>query len=693
MTPIICHLLIDIITEVITRGLVSAIVVNYRTERYLKDCLTSILNQSFKPIELILINNGSRDFRKLDLREYKIDKLINNERNLGFAKANNQGILSSSGEFIFLLNADAMVPRNFVERAVEIFRLEEDIFAIVPQVRKWLEPGIVESTGHLLRKDFNCFHRDNGKRISMTERNPGLIFGGTAACIIYRRSMLEELRIEDEYFDETFFSYFEDVDLDIRANLLKLKYRYEPTLYAYHVAGGSLARKELWLRTLAEKNRYLSLTKCLSFSDILPNLGQLILYEMYHLLQVLKQPYLFLGLYYFVKYIPEAIRKRGLIQRKRRLSSFELQKKLVPRFTRRTKMDEIEIHEAEKILSSEQPLASVIVINYNGYKETFECLESLRSANSKDVEIILVDNGSKLGEAEKLADSFPEVKVILAPENLGFAGGVNLATRFAKGKYFVLLNNDTVVMEDFLNKLIAGLEEEDADSACGVLVEENVPETNDTLNLLGYNIKAALGERNVSFYPCGGAMVIRADSLKMIGGKIFDDRYFLYHEDVNLGFRIRLAGGKVAKVACAKVNHLGSITVKKMPLTLTRYHQLKNRLTNILIFYEGKTLLKLIPLILLDFLYWHFRALISLRTLIAVFKTDSFILTSIPTIIRMRYRYGKLRSSVPLAKTERARVSDQEITKFFSHKLLSGESFLNDICKFYLMVVGIPTAD
>ncbi len=674
------------------RGLVSVVIVNFRTERYLRDCLASVHAQTYPRIETILVNNGSRDFVTLDLAAFRIARVIQNETNLGFARANNQGILASRGEFVLLLNADAYIHPSFVQKAVEVFSEDSEAFGLVPQVRRWLKPGYLESTGHVLRRDFTAAHRDHEKRMENASAEAGLVFGGTAACIIYRREALEKLRIGDDFFDADFFAYLEDVDLDVRANLIGLKYRYEPRLVAYHVSAGSGARLDIPLLATAEKNRYLMMVKCLNFMDLLPNLGELLLYEGYHILKALGHPYLFAGLYHFLRCLPSAIRKRRVIQKKRVLSSSELRKLLVPRF-RRPQIGEDRIVQPAKDASANQIRASVIVVNYNGYEDTKKCLTGLREQTLTGFEVILVDNGSKLFEAEKLAREFPEAKVIPAPRNLGFAGGVNVGARFAKGKYVVLLNNDAVPVPTFLEELVKGMEQSQASAGCGVLVEDEVSPTNDSLNILGYNVKEIFGDKAVTFYPSGGASILRVDVLEKIAEDIFEELYFLYHEDVNLGWRVRLAGGEVHKFPKARAFHKGSATVKNLPRWFIRYHQLRNRLLNIFTLYESKTIWKLLPLLFADFLYWHIRGLVSFETLLATLRTDWFLIAGVPYIVRKRREINWLRWKRPLEITAGGKVTDDGITRWFSHKLIQREGFVNDLCKFYLGIVGIPTAD
>jgi GT2 family glycosyltransferase len=298
-------------------GFVSVVVVNYKTDRYLDECLRSVWQQDYGELELILVNNASPDFASAVLDRHKPDVFINNPNNAGFARANNQAILKARGEFVLLLNADAKIPSNFVSAAAAEFARDAAIGTVVPRTVRWDNPDIIESTGHLLRTDFTAAHRDRDLHVVEAAREAGYVLGGTAACAVYRREMLEAVRYEDEYFDESFFAYFEDVDLDVRAQFLGWKAWHQPELVAEHVGGGSGQRHSVRLQLVAEKNRYLALAKWLTARDWLPNFPVMMAYEAYHFLRTLVRPHLFLALSSYVYYLPGIWRKRMHLQRRR----------------------------------------------------------------------------------------------------------------------------------------------------------------------------------------------------------------------------------------------------------------------------------------------------------------------------------------------------------------------------------------
>jgi len=677
-------------------GLVSAIVVNFRTENYLHECLASIRDQTYEKIELILIDNASPGFRVEEYAEFTPDRLISNQCNRGFAAANNQGIRAASGEFVLLLNADAWIPSDFISRAVQEFAAGERIGMVVPQLRRWQDRETVESTGHILRRDFTAAHRDHLVPVAEATKLAGPVFGGTAACVLYRGEMLEDLRFRDQYFDESFFAYFEDVDLDLRANLAGWQAWYQPELVAFHLGGGSGERTRWQLRLIAEKNRYLGLMKSLTFADMAPNLHHLLAYELYHFVRTLATPYLFLAIGSFLRHLPAAASWRRHILGRRRLPPQGLRQFLVPRFRgrrRRLSQGYMALELGRQGASGSSPAASVIVLNYNGYADTVRCLRALQRQVFGGFEVIIVDNGSASGEAARLKRDFPNVRVVLAGKNLGFAGGVNLGAEKARGEYLILLNNDAEPEPEFLRDLVNALEQDQGDAGCGVLLAESEEPTNDALNILGYNIKGAMGGRTVTFYPSGGATILRSSSVQKLGGQIFDPVYFIYHEDVSLGFRIRLAGGDVLKIPSARARHKGGATISRLHRGFVRYFQQRNRILNLLTFYSGRTLWKLAPFLILDWVVSHLRSLLSPKELTAVLRTDIFFLTHLRFLIGRRFYYARLRRECPLASARRLPVEDGELTRFFSARLLPQSGMLNHVVRWYLRTVRLPVCE
>src|SRR6478609_7035888 len=116
--------------------------------------------------------------------------------------------------------------------------------------------------------------------------------------------------------------------------------------------------------------------------------------------------------------------------------------------------------------SNGQPLVSIIILNYNQIKVTFEFIESTKKLTYKNFEIILIDNDSKDNPTALVHSTYPEVRLIVNTENLGFTGGNNVGIQAAKGDYYFIVNNDTEVTPDLFERL---LEPFAADPTIGVV--------------------------------------------------------------------------------------------------------------------------------------------------------------------------------------------------------------------------------
>ncbi len=214
-----------------------------------------------------------------------------------------------------------------------------------------------------------------------------------------------------------------------------------------------------------------------------------------------------------------------------------------------------------------QTLVSVVIVNWNGRHLLGECLGSLRDQTARNFEIILVDNGSHDGSPEYVQEHYREVKVVRLAENRGFAGGNNAGIRMASGKYLALLNNDTKVDPDWLRNLAR--EAEAGPSAVGMwaskILSYDNPEIIDNVGLLLYADGLARGKGRLekdegqyeqageAFFPSGCAALYRRQMLDEIG--LFDEEFFAYADDVDLGLRARLAGWQCIYVPSAKVYH------------------------------------------------------------------------------------------------------------------------------------------
>jgi GT2 family glycosyltransferase len=228
------------------------------------------------------------------------------------------------------------------------------------------------------------------------------------------------------------------------------------------------------------------------------------------------------------------------------------------------------------------PHASVIIPNWNGHSLLTECLAALRAQTFRDFEIIVVDNGSRDGSVEWLAEQAPDVIVIRNETNLGFAVANNQGFRAARAPLLVALNNDAlpepawlqVLVETAAREMWAGM------LACRI-VRRDPAGVIDSLGIevdrAGVAWNRAWGRPTTDrlvyqpaevFGPSGAAAVYRRALLDQIG--LFDEDLFAYYEDVDLAWRAQRAGARCLYVPDAIVHHLHSATSKQGSAFKTR---------------------------------------------------------------------------------------------------------------------------
>jgi hypothetical protein len=213
---------------------------------------------------------------------------------------------------------------------------------------------------------------------------------------------------------------------------------------------------------------------------------------------------------------------------------------------------------------------SVVIVNWNSKDDLTGCLAALYEQTYEDAEVIVVDNGSVDGSVAAVRERFPRVRLLAETENLGFAEGCNRGIEVATGEWVVLLNNDTVAERTFLAAFAAAAENAPADVGMlqALMLYQGRP---GVVNSTGLLLKRNGGggdrgegeprerwrEAGPVFCPTGGAAAYRRtmlDAVKLPTGWL-DRDYFLYYEDLDLGWRARLAGWSATYVPDAVVHH------------------------------------------------------------------------------------------------------------------------------------------
>lgn len=223
-----------------------------------------------------------------------------------------------------------------------------------------------------------------------------------------------------------------------------------------------------------------------------------------------------------------------------------------------------------------KPKVSVILLNLNQPLLTIDCVKSLQRCLYPNIEIIVVDQASS-DDSLELLSPLKNIKLIASKTNLGFTGGNNLGMKEATGAYFLLLNNDTEVHPEFLEPLVAALEDDpSAGAACPLIRFYSNPEK---IQYAGgpQNIDLVFGQNSwrgwMSDYPGkfletepttaahGAAFMIKRSMTEKIG--LLDDHFFIYFEELDWSLRITEAGYKILFVPSSEILHKESMTMPK----------------------------------------------------------------------------------------------------------------------------------
>ncbi len=224
------------------KDLVSVTLVTYNSGRFIKRCLESVLAQKYPNLEIIIVDNASTD-GTVDILEPFASRcrIYYNEKNIGFAAAQNQAISLSSAEWVLTLNPDVLLLPNFIQNLVEAGNVDPKVGTVCGKLLSILatfdlpEEQLVDSTGIYFTPNMRHLDRGSQEIDQGHYLNFEYVFGATAAAALYRRSMIEDIAIQDEFFDPDFFVYREDADVAWRAQLFGWRCLYTPLARGYHV--------------------------------------------------------------------------------------------------------------------------------------------------------------------------------------------------------------------------------------------------------------------------------------------------------------------------------------------------------------------------------------------------------------------------------------------------------------------------
>lgn len=326
------------------KPIVSVIIIGYNSMKYLSSCMESLLKQTRKDIEIIFLDNDSTDGSfEYFTKNHPALTAVKNSQNLGYAAAGNQGIRMAKGKYVMVVNPDIIFEKEYVERCVQKMEESPDTGAIGGKVYKYNfennhKTRFIDTVGIFCYRNRRFIDDGQGLEDRGQFDAEKEVFGVSGACPVYRKEALDQIKYKDEYFDENFFMYKEDIDISWRLRLAGWTCRYLPSAVANHGRGTGVLKRFTHLEVAKNRSRLNKKQKYLSFrnqrlmqlknelplnffKDLFPILWKEILVCGYVLF---REPYLIGAWFDMLGKIPSTLKKRADIMKKRKVGAREM---------------------------------------------------------------------------------------------------------------------------------------------------------------------------------------------------------------------------------------------------------------------------------------------------------------------------------------------------------------------------------
>lgn len=294
------------------------VIVNYNAGDFLHRCLDYVMTQTYPAWEAIIVDNDSRDNSLAQVESLERVTIIRNQQNQGFAAAQNQGLCMAHGAYLMPLNFDIRMTPTFLVKLVAA--LDADPSAglacgkLLRMTPEWEPTEVIDTTGLLMRRSLVPASRGHGE-LDRSQFDRSLqVFGAQGAAPLYRREMLDDIAFNGQYFDERFFMWYEDVDLDWRAYLRGWECRFVPEAIAYHLGHPDAKRRTAFHVQTTLRNRWLMLLTNLALPELRQCWPAWVKYEISQCLYVTRSGFLVA----YLAALRELFTSRDYIAHKRR---------------------------------------------------------------------------------------------------------------------------------------------------------------------------------------------------------------------------------------------------------------------------------------------------------------------------------------------------------------------------------------
>lgn len=304
--------------------LVSIIIINWNGLHFLKPCLETLYKQSYKNIEVIVVDNASHDGSvQFVEKQYPKVKIVVNKENLGFAEANNIGYKKVTGEYVLFLNNDTKVTKDFLSILVTILQKDtkKQLGGVQSKLLLMDTPEKLDSVGAFLTPTGFLYHYGIAKKDGNKYNKRIDVYSAKGACMMLRREVIEQVLVDGEIFDSTYFAYFEETDMCHRVWLAGYRLVFVPESIIYHKMGGTSTKmNNAFVQFHSFKNRINSYIKNFGTSFLFTILPLHILFcEAFALFALLKGNYnisvcIQKAIWWNLKNMNQTLRKRKYIQ-------------------------------------------------------------------------------------------------------------------------------------------------------------------------------------------------------------------------------------------------------------------------------------------------------------------------------------------------------------------------------------------
>lgn len=309
-------------------------IVSFKGKAFVQRCLDSVLSQTYPAKEVHLLDNASEDGTPdFVSRHFPAVKVISSRVNLGFGAGHNRIIRQTHSAFVLVLNQDAFLSSTFLEELVRAMSQWPNVgiaggklFSLREAESNIQAGDIIDITWLDIEKKRRQVCYAHGQPDTRRPSAPTLAFAIDGAAMLLRRSMLTDIEMENEFFDEDFFAGKEDLDISWRAQLLGWKCLYVPTAVGYHVRTFTSKdrRSDISesLKVNSIRNRYLLMLKNDVVCNLLRHLPYIVLYEAKIIGYVVLYERSSLRAYQEVlRLLPKVLRKRRSIMRRKRVGN------------------------------------------------------------------------------------------------------------------------------------------------------------------------------------------------------------------------------------------------------------------------------------------------------------------------------------------------------------------------------------